>query len=37
MTTTESFDPPATGSPDATYDDVTSPMFCGPQQVDVVW
>jgi cholest-4-en-3-one 26-monooxygenase len=24
-------------APGATYDDVTSPMFCGPQRVDVVW
>jgi cytochrome P450 len=24
-------------APEATYDDVTSPMFCGPQRVDVVW
>lgn len=24
-------------APGATYDDVASPMFCGPQRVDVVW
>lgn len=24
-------------APGATYEDVTSPMFCGPQRVDVVW